>query len=225
VNLGKLKRQLRRELTANPKRAALLGIMILVAVYFWLPLVSGWIAADKTPVAQTPVTSQNPTVNMAQPPTSAIGQQPAGQAEGEWEPTYVWHELVKRMENDPLTLPASVLPQQRDPFGKPPAKVAEDAEGEDEETEVADSNYTPESLGMVLSTTIVGDKWQVAQIDGKTYKQGQDINVAKDGREINFKVAEILPRSVMLLRKGQLFELKISPSTKSGTIEMYSDNN
>lgn len=231
VNFKRLSKQLKRELTANPKKAGLLGLVTLVAVYFWLPLVWGWVGGGKSQTVAA-IDPPQDAINMAQPTASTAGQpippdgEPQHQADIEWKPTHDWPQLVKLIDNDPRTLPASVLPRERDPFGTPTLKIVQTADKEDEEeTEIADDSFTPQSLGMVLSTTIVGDKWQVARINGKTYKQGQDIKVAKDGKELNFEVVEILPQSVILKRKERQFELKISPDIKSGTIEMYSDNN
>ena len=44
VKLDKLTKQLRRDIAANPKKAAALGLMVLVALYFWGPLVWSWFA-------------------------------------------------------------------------------------------------------------------------------------------------------------------------------------
>ncbi|MBW8884592.1 MAG: hypothetical protein JF612_07410, partial [Planctomycetia bacterium] len=46
VNLEKLAKQLRRDTAANPKKAAALGLMILVALYFWGPLAWKWFSAS-----------------------------------------------------------------------------------------------------------------------------------------------------------------------------------
>jgi hypothetical protein len=225
VNAKKLGRQLKRELVANPKRAGLLGLLVLVAAYFWLPLVWGWIPKDEPDTVATATAPPNSIAAMAPPPLVGDGGQTEQQQEGEWKPTYTWKELTNWMDNDPLTLPASLLPQQRDPFSAPRAEVAKTTEEEDKEARIADHSVTPKSLGMVLSSTIVGPKWRVAQIDGKTYEQGQNITMTKDGREISFKVTRVYPRSVMLERRKQQFELTISPATESGIIEMYSGNN
>ena len=42
MSLERFAKRLRREVIANPKKAAILGIMLLVAIYFWTPLVMGW---------------------------------------------------------------------------------------------------------------------------------------------------------------------------------------
>ena len=44
VKLHKLAKQARRDLLANPKKAAILGLMLLVALYFWGPLLWKWFA-------------------------------------------------------------------------------------------------------------------------------------------------------------------------------------
>jgi hypothetical protein len=47
VKLDKLVKQLRRDATANPKKTALLGVMALVALYFWGPLLWKGVVAEK----------------------------------------------------------------------------------------------------------------------------------------------------------------------------------
>ena len=47
MKLDKLARQLRRDVAASPKKAVALGLMVLVALYFWAPMVWKWIAPDQ----------------------------------------------------------------------------------------------------------------------------------------------------------------------------------
>jgi len=225
VSVKKLGRQLKRELVANPKKAGLMSLLVLVAAYFWLPLVWDWIPKGEPDAVATVATPQSPIAAMAPPPVASNPQQTEQQQEEDWKPSHTWQELINWMDNDPLTLPASLLPQQRDPFSAPRGEVAKTTEEEGKEAEIAGHGVTPKSLGMVLSSTIVGPKWQAAQIDGKTYEQGQNITMEKDGKEISFKVTRIYPRSVVLERRKRQFELTISPATESGIIEMYSGSN
>ena len=78
MNLNKLARQLRREAMANPKKAAVLGLLLLVALYFWGPLVWGRVAGDgaseKPPAAEAngednPQTSAQIPATQPQPPS------------------------------------------------------------------------------------------------------------------------------------------------------------
>ena len=47
VNIQNLSKQLNHEITANPKKAIFLGILMAVGLYFWVPLLWGWVHKDK----------------------------------------------------------------------------------------------------------------------------------------------------------------------------------
>src|SRR5437660_3518976 len=57
VSLNKVTSQLRRDLAANPKKAAALALMVAVALYFWGPLAWKFIKASGA--------KQNSKANMA----------------------------------------------------------------------------------------------------------------------------------------------------------------
>ncbi|MBI3839452.1 MAG: hypothetical protein HY288_16150, partial [Planctomycetia bacterium] len=48
-----LAKKLQREIKANPAKAGGLGVLLLVAGYFWAPLVKGFIAPAETAPAAT----------------------------------------------------------------------------------------------------------------------------------------------------------------------------
>ena len=47
MKLDKLVKQIGRDAAANPKKAALLGVMAVLALYFWAPLLVGWFSPSK----------------------------------------------------------------------------------------------------------------------------------------------------------------------------------
>jgi hypothetical protein len=79
---------------------------------------------------------------------------------------------------------------------------------------------TPEGLGMVLSSTIIGPHRRVAQINGKSYRQGEIVKLAKDGQQVEFTLAAVYPRRVVLKWKGRQFDLTIPVPVRSGRIEL-----
>ena len=52
MKLDKLLKQAKRDLVASPKKAAVLGLMLLVAAYFWGPLLWKWMAPSGTASAK-----------------------------------------------------------------------------------------------------------------------------------------------------------------------------
>jgi hypothetical protein len=216
VNLKRVSKQLRREAAAHPKKAGILGLLCLVALWFWAPLVWRWIdkedTATKASVAGQAATSA-PRILADVPVASAAAPNKSE------SPKYPWHQVAQWMDNDPRTTATNPLPGRRDPFLASPTEAAT-ARLEAERGEAL-VEATPEGLGMVLSSTIVGPHRRVAQINGKPYRLGETVRLAKDGQQIDFTLAAVYPRRIVLERKGEQFELKIPSPAHSGRIELF----
>ncbi|MEE8452858.1 MAG: hypothetical protein V3R99_13115 [Thermoguttaceae bacterium] len=213
MNFSKLTRQLRREATTNPKKAAFLGFMFVVALWFWSPLVWGWIG-EKDSSAGPDVASPQ----AGQPdgtPVVAISEGNAAPDAAE-VPQHSWRQLAQWMDDDRLTLAVAMTDRGRDPFlASKPRKDETISELQEEESE----DITPESLGLVLSGTIVGSQRRVALINGKPYRQDQSVTLVKDGKEIEFVIEGIRSRRVVLRRNDKEFELRTQSGTLSGRIQ------
>jgi hypothetical protein len=72
VKLAQLKKQLLRDLQRSPKKAAVLGLSCLLALYFWAPLVTGYFNPTK------------PKRVAKETATAAESASPAGPAAGGW---------------------------------------------------------------------------------------------------------------------------------------------
>ncbi len=213
MNLNRLSRQLRREATANPQKAALLGLLLLVAVYFWGPLVLGWIspgeAADETVAVPDAATTRQA---IAEAPPSNEGGVLATE-------TFTWQQLEQWRAANPLAKPIAWQSDRRDPFRGSPeiAAVAED----DEETEAEQTvgpliaELTLESLRLELVSTIVGRGRRVAFLKSDAlvderapaghgaYDEGETVTLASDGRQVELVVSEVQPRQVVLCRGAE----------------------
>ena len=214
VDVNKLKRQLHREVLANPKKAAILGLLVLVAVYFWGPLVWGWIGKDKT--SSKPSAEKVPSSDLDPSLSAELATAQAESPAAENPTTHPWEELVEWMQRDPTTTTVEI-PDRRDPFRAVVAEVPETALEED--IEPAEQEVTPERAGLVLSGTLVGQDRSVALINGKAYRQGGTVGSTKDGQQIEFTLAEVHPRRVVLERLGERFELVVPQRVRSGQIE------
>ena len=222
VNLGRLAKTIRREAKANPKKAALLGLLLVVAVYFWMPLVAGWFTqknaepslaaaqGDKPPVESMPgsAPSSGPTA------TSAL----TGAAAQKAVPQPPWQDLVQWMDQDPRTMPAGRLLLERDPFLAP--RVERPMPRPKALSAQVDPELKPQDLAFVLSGTVVGADRHVARINGKSYEQGKTIALsAKDGKQQwTFRLAEVEARRVVLERQGKRYEVKIEPGGRPGPV-------
>ena len=221
MNLAKLGKKLRREATASPKKAALLGLGALVAAYFWAPLILGWIGKEDTGVVATAVAQSTPAATTT-PPASSAGQ---AATENNKPTRPSWPQLAQWMESDPRTMTAPALTSTRDPF-ESAAAVAAEAEVVEQPKAPPPPVVTPAAAGLVLSSTIIGPQRRIAQINGKIYSVGQSIVVAKEKEPVTarFTLIEVGPRRVVLESNGQRFDLLIPEPGQSSQMEIVEGN-
>ncbi|NUQ64257.1 MAG: hypothetical protein HUU20_17445 [Pirellulales bacterium] len=208
-------KRLRREITANPKKAAILGLLLLVAVYFWLPLVWGWVSEGGTTASvPSPGAEEQPLL------PAAVAPQPSGEASSPAIPAYPWQQLVQWMNADLRAVSSDKLGALRDPFHTLGLLVAE----REEEPEAAASKppvvWTPESLGLQVSSTVAGPARGVALINGRIYEAGETIDVSKNGQTMTLTLAEVHPGRIILQSGQERFELAIPQRAISGRIEL-----
>ena len=210
VNIQNLSKQLNHEIAANPKKAIFLGILMAMGLYFWVPLFWGWMHKGK--VGPESSAGAPAVVNALQGQTNSADNATANK---ENKPLrYSWKEVVKRMSNDPRTRPAEQLTIARDPFHG--TKDASAKAAMEEQVNIKVPPASPASLGMALTSTIIGPKGGIARIGGRTYNLGQTIETEKEGRNYKFVLAEIHDRRVVLEMEGERFELSIpKPGTSS----------
>jgi hypothetical protein len=209
VSLNKLTRRLRREIRSSPKKAAALGLLLLLAVYYWMPLLKGMIAKEDR-AAETATESPEPGF-AAVTATQAVPQ-PASAASS--TPSYKWEDLVRWSQEDTATRSAETLVDRRDPFRPVQVEVAEVKSEPVEETPVQPL-WTPERLGMKLSGTVVGADRGVAVIGGKAYAVGRSVELSQEGQVIDFKLTEVHSQHIVLERLGERFELEIDKGARN----------
>lgn len=209
MSLNKLTRRLRREIRSSPKKAAALGLLLLVAVYYWVPLLKGTIANEDQAVATAAELPEPgfPSVAIARPGPQLEATAAAA------APSYGWEDLVRWSREDAATRPAETLIQRRDPFQPVRTEIAEVDSAPKEEAPVQPL-VTPEKLGMKLSGTVVGKGRKVAVIDGKAYAEGRSVQLFQDGRVIDFKLTEVHPERIVLEQLGERFELEIKKGAR-----------
>jgi len=213
VSLKKLAKRLRHEASANPKKAAVLGLLLLMAIYFWAPLVRRWVLPEAGAEGQSADVRSSAGAQGALDGPSP-GDERRGTSVGP-EPLD-WQQVLAGMASDPRTRPAAGLLRRRNPFvapmvagGRGPADLAAQA-----------APWTPEQLGLQLSATVVGPARRTAMINGRAFRQGRTVTVTKDGRQIEFRLVEIRPRQVVLEGNGQRFVLSIPEPPGAGRIEL-----
>ncbi len=111
-------RRLRRELTASPKKAAMLGLLLLVAVWFWAPLVGKWMGRKDD---ETPLTATTETATVTAEPMSTTATTIVPTVTLKQEAKSTWQQVLTWMRSDPKMKPHDPKLGGRDPF----APVAE----------------------------------------------------------------------------------------------------
>jgi hypothetical protein len=216
VVLLKLFKQLRREVTSNPKKAAILGAGLLIALYFWAPLIWSWSGMSRPAVAAAKPAAA-PTVT---PLAANAPKETASAAKKENEsPQYTWQQLAEWMEHDPRKLPAEPASADRDPFPGLETIVVPKQIQLVAKPLVEEKPVTPESLGLVLSSTIIAAR-RTAIINAKTYEEGKEIRLIWRSQRVTYLLAEVRSRGVVLVRNGERFDLPLRRGSRAGTIEL-----
>jgi hypothetical protein len=209
VNLEKLIKQLRRDMTANPKKAAALGVMILVALYFWGPLAWNWIAPSASKRSSKMNTS---ALILTDDPAEPTQQHKArGGAKFRWEKV---RELVK---HDSRMVSATFDPTWIDPFAKSAAAISSEAAAAAQSDAVTSAAAAApvefSDLGIVLGGVFVGARSRVATINGEAHREGETIVVAdKSDKTViqRVRVAQIRRQAVVLEVGGRTFTVELT---------------
>jgi hypothetical protein len=201
--------------TANPKKGAILGVMLVVAIYFWVPLVAGWIGKSQTGQSAPP-NDAGATALAGFPTLPAAGDKPGPSAQAETP----WYVLAEWMNRDPLKLAAGPHGGGRDPFRfivhveKPKAPPPESKK----------KPIVAQSVPLKLSGTLVGPQRRLATINGRTYRQGDEVKLTADGQTAVFKLTEIHPQRVVVTYEGRPLELKIRVPATTNEIQLMGKN-
>jgi hypothetical protein len=223
VNLEKLAKQLRRDLAANPKKAAALGLMILVALYFWGPLTWKWVMDSGSKRTNKVSTASLILTDDPAEPTQQSRQR--GGAKFRWEKV---RQLIRQ---DPRMVSATFESGWVDPFGKPAASTMPEASVEDAKDDAATAAATiaavePSEIGIVLGGVMIGPRNRVATINGEACHEGDVIEVVdKTDKSVSrhFRVVKIGRQQVELEISGQILVLDLKPSKLSHGDEIERD--
>jgi hypothetical protein len=222
VKLDKLAKQLRRDLTASPKKAAALGLMLLVAAYFWLPMIWGWLGPKQT---KQPVAAGSVILEDEQPTNNSLKSK-AGR-------TFRWEQVRHRMLADPLMASAEYDVAWPDPFRSDSVAAAAQAASAAPAGETLAGVVDPAGLGLVLTSAVVGPKRRTAIISGRTYCEGETVKPAVSASEsagasvapLEFRLEKIGPWEVELTALGQRYTLQLARAQLTGGDELIHHDN
>lgn len=213
VNLDKLNKQLRRDMAANPKKAALLGLMVLVALYFWGPLVWKFVAAKQSKQRSA---ADMASLILTDDPVEAV--QP-GKSRGVTK--FRWDKVRQLIRQDSRMFSAKFDSAWIDPFGKADTDKREVvAEALPDDSAVAAASAAaaqvidPKDLGIVLGAIMIGPRTRVATINGESCREGDIVTITAKGdatSTFEFRVHRIAKQSVQLAANGRIFALELTP--------------
>lgn len=194
--INNLRKQLTQELLKSPKKAAILAVVLLVALYFWAPLVLKLFGTKEAPVASS----------IAPPIVAPATNKTALPADGRL--SVPWHMAVEWMNSDPLKSLPTAFVSGRDPFENPNEPEQEIINPKI--VKKTEELITPADLGLTLNSTIVSPGRSTASISGKVYRSGEEFKQMVKNHPVTIRLREVHPRVVVVEIDGKLFELKIA---------------
>jgi hypothetical protein len=218
VKLDKLLKKLKRDITASPQKAAALGLMVLVALYFWAPLVlkfAGGKTKSKKVAASQVILTDDPIL-------TKVAAHPAIDSTR-------WDRVRHSITQDRLMLAVAHRAEWRDPFQRLSIESkSEESKNETEaapqpesraESPVVDEAKAQELIaGITISTLLIGKRDSAALIRGTVYRVGDTIQLddEKGERDLELRVVSIDPDGVVLEHRGKKFRIerprpKVSP--------------
>lgn len=212
MNIDRLKRQIVNELKSNPKKSASLGVLLLVGCYFWIPLIFSAGDDDAPPKIAPPAGA----MDAPQFPGAIAIAGNASKDDRGAKLSYPWDELASAMDRDSRRLSMALSPLTDNPFDAGRLGHEETAT-EVEEPVVTQQEVTPESAGLVLSSTIVGSRRSMASINGKIYAIGDKVETG-DGTVFTLRGVE--SRRIILQRGDRRYALTITDDKRSAQIEV-----
>jgi hypothetical protein len=226
-------RRLRREAAANPVKAGALAICVIIAIWFWMPLVIRWCSpsGDSTETAAA-ATADSTTTSTAEHSTASAttASAPASesvsnlQAKSSADNTHAappadWQDIMQAIHDDPRMQSSMPTAGRRDPFGPSTSELA--AAAAEKATQAAQQalhraparELLPSEAGLVLNSTLIGSGRPMALIGGEPYFEGDTVPATGE----SFVLAQILRRQVVLERNGKQFDLEIKISRRDSS--------
>lgn len=205
VNVQQLSHQLTREIKRNPAKAAVLGGLLVVAVWFWFPLVKGWIGLS----GSAEDSHESIVVATALQPDSTTNSSslPLGKTN--------WRTIARRMSEDTLMQSGQLRSETFDPF-YPEQPLETQFTATDTPPETAPiPDVSPETAGLTITSVIVGGAVPIARINNQNYHVGDQVT-AQDG-QLHYTVVAVKPWGVLLQGTRQTYELHLEQvAPKSG---------
>jgi hypothetical protein len=207
---------LKSEAKRSPKKAAVLGLALLAAGYYWAPLVTKWFGGSSEPsvagetAEAAPIAP--PAVGTTAAPIAAAAPAPAA---------FEWREFSRRFESGRRTRPARLSASKRSLFGAPQfaeTQVVNDEvvarKSETTSESLAASEAPPADVSMTLEGVILLGSKSAAVINGRAYRIGEMIQ-SSDGAAAgasSYRLVAVKRGAAVVSREGERREILVSAS-------------
>ncbi len=213
MTLQNLTNSIKRECLANPKKGAVLALLLVAGLYFWGPILKRWTFGATKPAAttteETVIAQDDPRPE--QPATPAV-KLPA------WDKI----ELALEKSEHAQPMPANQAALLKNPFVKLAFENAEakipgqEDEGPAEKPMVvpAVQHIDPAQVGLIVKSVSIGPGGRLATFRGQVYSLGDQIPVSPDDAPPTnvtapitsaapFELTKVEPWGVVLTRNGK----------------------
>lgn len=206
--------QLLHDLKVSWQKTLLLGLLLIVGMYFWIPPL--YRAVRGTSASAVVPEKANPVATPTRPPVET--EMVFAQNEPAEEARHSWDQFDSLMQTDPLVQSVQMGAVQKNPFTvnrdqfSPPILFAGELDQPKPEVKVEPKKEILKlPAGIVLKTTIIGKFRKAAIINNKMYYEGKTFEHENE----TYTLEQVSARNVILKQGEQTFELKIQndPST------------
>lgn len=219
MKLDKLLKQLKRDAAKSPQKAGLLALMVVVALYFWAPLVMkrfpGNAKPGAGPTAGPVILRDDPLiVKMAVHPATNVAH---------------WDRVRQTMANDRLLLAVAHDPSWKNPFGglqtgdspakTQPSEIKVEAKPLPPAPKVEPEVAKQQLAGVSLTSLLMSKRGHAAVIRGKVYRVGDILELGGQNGDpaTEMRITAIDDDGVDLELDGQRHRLeRAKPKLSSG---------
>lgn len=206
---------LKKELGRNKAKTSVLGVLCLVAIYYWIPLIAKFIPGgkpDSEPAVATAADGAAADGAAASPvavtpTTAAVAPTATPVAAGE---ILDWERVARAIETDEYMTSVAANPLQKSPFAGLDAVGTEEAlpneiGSPNEETELTELEIA-DDIGLAVTSVIVGSRRSVATINGVSYKLGDIVNVGDQ----EFQIVTITADAIAVRGEGRELQVPVN---------------
>jgi len=183
VSPDRLLTAIKQEMLRNKKKSAILGVMCLVAAYFWVPLIWGWIAPDD--LEEDSLESAAPADFVVPAEPSVMAAAPETAPPPRRSRATPWDELLRTIQEDPRMASAELGMLPRSPFAplksEEPSPPAAEASPPSQATAVERPQLA--DLDLELTGIVYGPRFRVATINGTEYHENDLLRVSIAGED------------------------------------------